>query len=395
MAEEANNDQESTTTSADEQAQSQQPSKSEPFITLPFDEELSFQSPQKLLDWVTEDQRKFEPFHQKNLSFKNNSDVEGNTTKQLKDIFGMVWWYETWYRNALEISDDLCSLQKSTPTITTASILADKKGLLLKYWTEFTNEGLVPMQSSIGCCALAMSNVKEDNPENLAQAPMDLPKQGIAWLFAMTVLRKQQAEQKLTATQLRSLNDDIKEAQGQVDEYRTKLEAFQKDALKSAALKSPANALGKLEWAHLKAAGLWFLLAIIVGYAWYYFIFCYYVPNKIEPLLADSTTTPFTIGMMGLIGLIPTGIVLTCIIIFLRFGIARINFSVAAGERKAMAMAFRALLIQNAIPNDQQMLFLQNIVGSKLPDYVNCNDIRIPIEELAKLAQAVPKGKKD
>lgn len=397
MAESTDNEQDINSAPTDEQPQ-------QPFITLPFDEEISFTSPQELLTWIKKDKEQFSFFHRNSLSYRDGSNRQEDIVEFSNDIAGLIVLYEAWYHRALEISEDIFKLQRSDATPATLEMLSEKKENLRRYWADFTNEGMVPMQSSIGRSALAMSRIKED-PHLSSNSP-DSSKQGIAWLYAMTVMRKQQVKQKITDTRVTKeisanlaalgvLKNDIQDAQKKVGEYKTELELFQKDALKSAALKSPANSLGKLERGHLKAAGGWFALASVITLAWATFIIQYYFPNVVVPLLDKKGWAPFETGAMVLTSVVLTGIVLTSVIILLRLAVSRINFSVAAGERKALATAYRALLIQNAIPDAQQMLFLQKIVGSKLPDFVNCNDIRMPVDELTKLVQTILKEKKE
>lgn len=399
MAESTDNEQDINSAPTDEQPQ-------QPFITLPFDEEISFTSPQELLKWIKRDKGLFDSFRANSLPDRNDSGGAEKGIEFPDDIVRLIEFYEIWYYRALEISKDICELHLYSTTPSTLGALNEKKEDLIRYWTDFTNEGLVPMHSHIGRCAGIMSFVKEDEPKSSPPPFFLNTTLGMAWLLAMASLRKQQIRQKITtarvaeeilksSTALGALNNDIQEAQRNVAKYKDELELFQKDALKSAALKSPANSLGKLERGHLKAAGGWFALASVITLAWATFIIQYYFPNVVVDLLDKKGQAPFETGAMVLTSVVLTGIVLTSVIILLRLAVSRINFSVAAGERKALATAYRALLIQNAIPDAQQMLFLQKIVGSKLPDFVNCNDIRIPVDELTKLVQTILKEKKE
>lgn len=410
MVEETNNEQATDITPEVEQTQQvwnatvPPPPPPPSFITLTFDEEISFLSANELHQWIDKEVSLFYEFIESNKTDKDKSQNKGIIANIPQNMRSMVRTYNNWYYKVQEIVDNIQSILNIGVQDGGLALLETKKEDLIRACVEFTSNGLALMQSSIGMCARAMS--KTQITQMVPSESLDAPQPAIAWLYAMVVLRRQQAEQKVAATQvakeisdslavLESLKKSMEEAQGKVGEYRAELDVFQKDALKSAALKSPANALGKLERGHLKAAGWWFALAFAITACWATFIIEYYFPTVAVPLLENKGAAPFATGAMVLTSVVLTGIVLTSIIILLRLAVARINFSVAAGERKAMAMAFRALLLQHAIPDDQQMLFLQNIVGSKLPDFVNCNDIRMPADELAKIIQAASNVKKD
>lgn len=372
------------------------------FITLPFDEGISFESSTELLNWLKEEKNKFKIF----ISVNGNDVIGKNVANSYSnDVTIMINKYFKWYEVLLALAIEMNELQEIAGKSIIKVSFEEKVNNFIHTCAEFSDDGFFPMQSSVGMTAMAMSRVQANLQKNDLHELPDLP-QSIAWLYAMMVHRKQQLKQEKSATdvklsveagrdQLTALQKDIEEAQANVVRYKDELETFQKNALKSAALKSPANSLGKLERGHLVAAGGWFLLAAVITVAWATFIIKYYFPIVVAPLLAAKGWLPYETGAMVLTSVILNGIVLTSVIILLRLAIARINFSVAAGERKAMAMAFRALLLQHAISDDQQMLFLQNIVGSKLPDYVNCNDIRLPADELAKIVQAASNVKKD
>lgn len=397
MAESTDNEQNINSAPADGPSQ-------QPFITLPFDEEISFDSPKDLLAWIKDDKAQFDFFRRNSLSYRNGSNNEKDIIEFPNDIAGLVGLYEAWYYRALEISEDIFKIQRPGATPATLDLLNEKKENLIRYWTDLTNEGLVPMQSSIGKCALAMSRINEDSraPSN----SFDSTKQGIAWLHAMTALRKQQVKQNLTATRvekeisesstsLEILKNDIQKAQKKVGEYKTELELFQKNALKSAALKSPANALGRLEKEHKRSFWVYGACALGLFSLWVWVTASYYYPNFVKPVWDHLANAPLEAGPMILVSMLYTGISLTAVIVLIRLAVSRINFSVAAGERKAMASSYRALLLQNAITGDQQILFLQSIVGSKLPDFVSSNDIRMPADELTKLVQTILKERKE
>lgn len=402
MVEEANNEQASNATSAEEK--SQQPSEAKTFITLPFDEEISFQSSLETLNWVKEDKKRFEYFFNCNLSYKNNSKEQKDVIEFPDDIRGMNNRYVRWYEQAIEILEDIFKLQSYSQTITTPVVLEEKKDDLIRYWTEFTNYGLVPMQSNIGRCAIAMGKIQHNITQKQPFQYEDVPQQGITWLHAMTQLRKQYAEQhpKLANIKakiaedtalLESLEGAIKKGQDKIKQYEEDIEAFRNNGLKEAALQLPAVALSDLEKVHKDAAKRYFYITAGVVGTWIFISMTVYYHFLVRPIIGKVTEVPLETGAVAITGMVFTGIVLTSIIIFLRLGVSRINFSIAAGERKAMAAAYRALLNENALPNDQQMLFLQNIVGSKLPDFVSTSDIRMPAEELTKLVQAVSKDK--
>lgn len=376
--EDAKNDQYLNATPADEQSQ-------QPFITLPFDEDISFDSPQDLLTWIKKDKGQFDSFRRNSLSYKSGSNSEKDIIEFPNDIVGLIGLYEAWYYRALEISDDIFKLQHSDTTPVTLEMLSEKKENLIRYWTDFTNEGLVPMQSSIGRCAYAMSCIKED-PRLFSNSP-DSNKQGIAWLHAMTALRKQQSQQQPKITEIKkkiaedhellaSLEERIKNSEHEIQLYDEKISAFREKALKEAASKSPADALTLLEAAHGKAAKWYFGLAAATIIIWILFVIFYYYPHYAAPLLDKTKDEPLGAGAMLLLtSMALTGIMATLAIILLRLGVSRVNFSVAAGERKAMASAYRALLIEDAITNDQQLIFLQSIVGRDFPSYVDSNGI--------------------
>lgn len=380
-----------------EEANSEKASDSEleAFITVPVDEGLIFTSLGQLLGWLNKDKKIFD-------GFVSVNKYTGNDYSSQLSIFISEYYkfYEVLLKNASNLYEKQILAEKALLHIN----FEDGKKDFIGLFKACSDKGFFPMQGSIGMCAAGMSRVQPSLPASWPSHLPDVP-QGIGWLYAMAVLRKQQSEQEISTAdiklnveagrdQINALQKDIEEAQNKVVKYKKELDEFQKNALKSAALKSPANSLGKLESAHLKAARWWLSLAGIVAIGWFTYIYCYYFPDIMKPLLNDSTNL-YALWGMGLTSLISAGIVTTSLVILLRLAIARINFGVAAGERKTMAMAFRALLLKNAISEDQQMLFLQNIVGSKLPDYVNCNDVHLPADELAKIVQAASNGKKD
>ncbi len=134
---------------------------------------------------------------------------------------------------------------------------------------------------------------------------------------------------------------------------------------------------------------MYFGIAALIIIAWITFIVRWYYPDIVEPVLNKLPDAPLEAGPMILISLVFTGIVLTSVIIFLRLAVSLVNFSIAAGERKAMATAYRALLVQNAITDAQQMVFLQSIVGGKPTGFVQTSDIRLPADEICKIIRAV------
>lgn len=398
MVEEANNEQATDISSADEQTQ-QQPREPEPFIILPFDEEMSFQSANELKKWIDNEIKEFSIFLDSNKFFKNVTGEREGIEKIQKNLSALLKLYIYNYEIIHKDIDDIFSLVK----LNELHSLKEKKEKLISSWTEFVNSGLVPMQSSFGECALAMSKLQNstqskgssDNPE---------PRLSLTWLNAITVLRKQHAAQLSNFTDIKTkiakdtellvtLEEDIKAGQGKIKLYEENIEAFRNKALREAALKSPADALSDLEKVHKDAANRYFYITAGIVATWILISMTVYYHFLVQPIIGKATEVPLETGAVAITGMVFTGIVLTSIIIFLRLGVSRINFSIAAGERKAMAAAYRALLGENAISDDQQLLFLQSIVGSKLPDFVNSNDIRMPAEEIAKIVQAASKEK--
>ena len=369
------------------------------FISLPFDDGILFISSADLLDWVKEEKNKFQIF----ISV-NSTDVAGinvaNSYSQY--ISRMINEYYSWYEKLLTLAREIQELQDIAGKAILDTGIEEKKKKFVHTCTEFSNAGFFPMQSSVGMAAMAMSRVQANLQKNDSHELPDLP-QSIAWLYAMTVLRKQQSKQEKAAAdvklnveagrdQLNSLQKDIEEAQAKVVRYKGELEEFQKNALKSAALKSPADALGGLEKAHRNTAlGYFGLIAAIVSVWISFVIFCYY-PSYVKPLLDKAKDAPLEAGAMILTSMVFTGIVLTVVIILLRLAVSRINFSIAAGERKAVAAAYRALLDENAIPKDQQLVFLQGIVGGNFPGYVDSNRIPTIQDSLGTAARNLSGG---
>lgn len=370
---------------------------SEVFITLPFDEGICFDSSIELLDWIKEDKNRFEVF----ISAKDNN-VSRDIIYPIH-IASMISKYHRWYEILQDLATELYNMQfdeKSNIFIVSKNKIED----FIRTCTEFSGVGFFPMQCCVGITAIAM-NLNLKNTKNHSLDQISALPQGIAWLYSMMLFRKLQLKHELTTlgvnisltnvhSQFDTIERCIEEAQVKIRWCNGELEKFQKNALKSAALKSPANALGDLEKVHKNTAlGYFGLIAVIVAVWISFVIFCYY-PLYIKPLLDNVKDAPLEAGAMILTGMVFTGIVLTVVIILLRLAVSRINFSISAGERKAMATAFRALLDENAIQHDQQLVFLQCIVGSKLPDFASCNDIRMPVDELAKIIQATSDAKK-
>ena len=253
---------------------------------------------------------------------------------------------------------------------------------------------------------MAMKNLSNNTQYRHNYSDDCIPQLNLVWLNALTLSRKHQYSQLSNLSGIRkdiardsellvSLEEAIKNGLDKMKYYEEKIETFRDKGLKAATLKSPADALGALEKGHKNTAlGYLGVIALIVAVWINFVVFCYY-PAYVKPLLDKAKDAPLEAGAMILTSMVFTGIVLTVVIILLRLAVSRINFSIAAGERKAMAAAYRALLGENAISDEQQLLFLQSIVGSKLPDFANSNDIRMPAEELTKLVKAVSSVKKD
>lgn len=352
------------------------------FIVLPFDDGLYFQSVDKLERWIVNEIKLFEVFLDSNKLQKNVLGSRTNTENLPKVLLELIRMYEKHYKIVYDRVIEVCQLIKMNEL----DALENKKENLIRAWADFTSAGLVPMTSSIGECALAMSNF-----QNSVQPKSSLdsyePRISLTWLTAMTALRKQQTAQlsklpdiktkiKDNRELLVSLEEDIKNGQDKIKLYEKNIEDFQDNVLKASALKAPADALDVLEKGHRNTAlGYFGLIAAIVSVWISFVIFCYY-PTYVKPLLDKAKDAPLEVGAMILTSMVFTGIVLTVVIILLRLAVSRINFSIAAGERKAMAAAYRALLDENAIPKDQQHIFLQGIVGGNFPGYVDSN--RIP-----------------
>ena len=79
MAESTDNEQDINSAPTDEQPQ-------QPFITLPFDEEISFTSPQELLTWIKKDKEQFSFFHRNSLSYRDGSNRQEDIVEFSNDI---------------------------------------------------------------------------------------------------------------------------------------------------------------------------------------------------------------------------------------------------------------------------------------------------------------------
>lgn len=402
MGEVANNDLATDITPVVEQMQeSQNPQQSEPFIILPFDEEIPFQSEKDLRAWVSREQTLFGDLLNSNRLFMNGVGVRDNVKKLPQNLQVLIEHYDHCYDRLSQILDEML-LDKDSQFKAHGA----EKERILRAWAVFISYGLVPMQSSFGECAMAMKNLSNNTQYRHNYSDDCIPQLNLVWLNALTLSRKHQYSQLSNLSGIRkdiardsellvSLEEAIKNGLDKMKYYEEKIETFRDKGLKAATLKSPADALGALEKGHKNTAlGYLGVIALIVAVWINFVVFCYY-PAYVKPLLDKAKDAPLEAGAMILTSMVFTGIVLTVVIILLRLAVSRINFSIAAGERKAMAAAYRALLGENAISDEQQLLFLQSIVGSKLPDFANSNDIRMPAEELTKLVKAVSSVKKD
>lgn len=394
MVEEANNEQVSTGLQSDIF-----------YITMPFDNGIIFKSPADANIWITKEVNLFSEFINYNTLYLTNSNDSKDAIAFPVSIKEMIDGYYVWHDKIKKIVGTIISLKNNDALSNRLDVLEETKGKLIQACDDFSNNGYVPMQSSIGACAMSMSKIlRETTPRQHSKYFENTLQQGIAWLYAMTVLKRQQIEhqpkiknieKKIADDEklLESLEGQITNSQNKIKLYEEKIEAFRLKGLKAAALIAPADALTSLEAVHAKAAKFYFGVAGATVLVWILFtIFCYY-PYYVKPLLEKIKEMPLEAGAMILLtSMAFTGIMLTLAVILLRLAVSRVNFSVAAGERKTIATAYRALLSENAISNDQQLIFLQSIVGRNFPGYVDSNGIPTLQDTLGSAAKNLRGG---
>lgn len=361
------------------------------------DEKKSFSSPQDFLIWLKDDKESF----QRLIKFDAMQDNESfNGKKELSEFIDILKQsYNNWYDDSLRIGNEMNSISRFREI--------DKDALkklhedLKKVCNEFFDAGMVPMQSSIGRYALFISSIK-NNPRDFP--PLPKYPLGLAWLHAMTTLRKQQLEQKIHVVDFRekfsennasieALEKRIKNTQDNLGQYEEDIKNFKENILKSAALQSPADTLDHLKHLHKRNAFLYFFCGIFLSVFWGATMVCYFYPHLIE-IAKASEDILLGRGSVIFMSMTYTGLFAALIVAILRLAVSRVNFCVAAEERSAMAKAYRALLNENALSESQQMIFLQNIVGTKSDNFVQCNNIRSPAEEISKIINGNAKMQK-
>lgn len=406
MGEVANNDLATDITPVVEQTQQAwnatvpPPPPSQPFMTLPFDEEIFFWFADDLKRWIIAEKALFEKFLDINKLVKNVSGKRDGVENLPEELKRIIELYLSHYDKIHSCIDVVLQLLKMSEL----NAIEDKKENIKAAWMEFIRDGLIPMKSRYAECAMSMSKLSTGAQQKSSSTDSSDPRLGLIWLNALIVSRKHQSMQLVSLSEIKariakdtellvSLEEEIKNGQDKIKLYEEKIEAFRLKGLKAAALIAPADALTSLEAVHAKAAKFYFGVAGATVLVWILFtIFCYY-PYYVKPLLEKIKEMPLEAGAMVLLtSMAFTGIMLTLAVILLRLAVSRVNFSVAAGERKTIATAYRALLSENAISNDQQLIFLQSIVGRNFPGYVDSNGIPTLQDTLGSAAKNLRGG---
>ena len=205
------------------------------FITLQFDEEIRFISSEELLAWVKKGREIFQGFIAENTKDINGKNIGSDFPIHIKNMLSR---YHDWYEYLLKLAEEIHKINGFAENSILDIGIKEKKENFIHVCAKLFKDGFFPMQGSIGMCALTMSRVPVDLAKGDASQLPILP-QSIAWLYAMSVLRKRQSRQDETAAdvrlcveagrdQLNTLQKDIEEAQNKVVKYKKELDEFQK-----------------------------------------------------------------------------------------------------------------------------------------------------------------------